>query len=404
MGSKRFSLAALLLSLVGGILAFFAGELILYIGREWPAFVKLGVYFGVGAMLIAAMVLISQALSPQLIGYRWMEQYFKTSLKLYIPTTLLMIGFVGGLFQFLYDMDINHNKIYKDIIIAIDTSGSMDRTDPQGERFKATSYLIDQLEGNRRVALMTFDDTAKLQIDFTEVKTTKQKEALKAEIDGLNLGAEGSTEVKAMINEAYNLISSQANSRSASLIMISDGNPTDDSEKDIAGLVSAYVADQIPISTIGMMYSDPSQEQYLIDIAALTGGQHFSTSNTGMLKNAFEQIKYENELRELVEARIGDKADSTLYAVLRIAFLGAIGLLIALGIGIMFDNRFLAKGLMIGGSIGALIGGASMEVLFKEETTGWLIRGGYWVVFGICLLAFTGVVTFKDSYHGTREV
>ena len=178
MGSKRFSISAVMLSIIGGLLAFLIGEMIIKFGEEWPAYLRAGVYFGIGAMFIGAMILLSQWLSPQLIGYRWKEQYFKTSLKLFIPTTLLMLGLCGGLFQFLYGMNISKEKAYKDIVIAIDTSGSMDQSDPTGERFNATSSLIDNLEGNRRVAFMTFADEPVLQFDFMEATTKQQKEAV----------------------------------------------------------------------------------------------------------------------------------------------------------------------------------------------------------------------------------
>ena len=89
--------------------------------------------------------------------------------------------------------------------------------------------------------------------------------------------------------------------------------------------------------------------------------------------------------------------------VLRVGFLTILAFLMALALGIMFDNRFLAKGLMIGGTLGGLIGGIVVEMLFKQGTTPYMVRLGYWLMFGLCLATFTGLITFKDSYHGTRE-
>ena len=403
MGSKRFSISAVMLSIIGGLLAFLIGEMIIKFGAEWPAYLRAGVYFGIGAMFIGAMILLSQWLSPQLIGYRWKEQYFKTSLKLFIPTTLLMLGLCGGLFQFLYGMNISKEKAYKDIVIAIDTSGSMDQSDPTGERFNATSSLIDNLEGNRRVAFMTFADEPVLQFDFMEATTKQQKEIVKANIDSYQQNNDGLTGVRAMIDEAYSLIEASAGGKGASLIILSDGAPSDDSASDIPGLVSHYVQNNIPIYTIGMMYGDPQAEQYLVDIATLTGGEHYSTSDTTMIAGAFGKIRYAEGKRELMTERSDEKAEEPLYMILRVGFLALLAFLMALALGILFDNRFLAKGLMLGGTLGGLIGGIIVEGLFAQGITPYIVRLGYWLVFGLCLVMFTGLITFKDSYHGTRE-
>lgn len=403
MGSKRFSIVALMFSLIGGVVAFFIGELLLYVGEEWPSYLRMGLYFGVGAMIIGAMLLFSQWISPQLIGYRWKQQYFKTSLKLFIPTTLIMLGLSAGLFQFLYSMNVSKEKRIKDIVIAIDTSGSMRESDRTGERFKATSSLIDNLEGNRRIAFMTFDDVPRLQFDFMEATTKEEKEAVKARIANYQSEDEGQTGVRDMINAAYELIKDDSRNHSASLVMISDGAPSDGSDFDINNLVKSYIQDKIPIYTIGMMYGDNTAEQYLIDIASLTGGQHYSTSDATMISGAFGQIRYEEKERELMTARLDEKSEAVLYMLFRIGLLTILSFLMALALGIMFDNRFLAKGLMIGGVLGGLIGGIIVETLFKQGTTPYIVRLGYWLMLGLCLVAFTGLVTFKDSYHGTRE-
>lgn len=403
MGGKRFSIVALVFSLMGGMLAFFTGELLLYLGEEWPSYLRMAVYFGIGAMIMGAMILLSQWISPQLIGYRWKQQYFKSSLKLFIPTTLIMLGLSAGLFQFLYCMNVSKERRIKDIIIAIDTSGSMNESDRDGERFKATSSLVDNLKGNRRIAFITFDDQPTLQFDFMKATTKEDKEAVKARIASYQNQDEGQTGVRDMMNAAYELIKNTSNNHSASLIMISDGAPSDNSASDIYGLVSRYIQDNIPIYTIGMMYGDNTAEQYLIDIAHLTGGQHYSTSDVTMLSGAFGQIHYEEEEREIVTERSDEKAESVLYMLLRIGALTVLSFLMALALGMMFDNRFLAKGFMIGGTLGGLLGGIIVETLFKQGTTPYIVRLGYWLMLGLCLVAFTGLVTFKDSYHGTRE-
>ncbi len=87
----------------------------------------------------------------------------------------------------------------------------------------------------------------------------------------------------------------------------------------------------------------------------------------------------------------------------------------ALALGIMFDNKYLVKGMLIGaflgGGMGSLLmeillvnGALLMEILLVNGARPFLTRGIYWLLFGLGLMGFTWCVTFKDSYHGTREV
>ena len=75
----------------------------------------------------------------------------------------------------------------------------------------------------------------------------------------------------------------------------------------------------------------------------------------------------------------------------------------ALGLGIMFDNRYLVKGMLIGSFIGGLGGGLVMVLMMAGGTIDLLARLYYWGFIGAALMAFTWCIEFKDSYHGTRE-
>ena len=402
MGTRRFSGVAVLFSIIGAILACAVGEGILSIGQTLPDFLCVGLYFGIGAMCFCIMIFASQRISPELIGYRWKEMYFKTSLKLFVPTTLLMVGMVAGIFQVIYGLEINEPKTIDNIVIAVDRSSSMDATDPESERFKAMSQFIDNLKGDKKVALMTFNENPSLALDFTQVKSKEEKEAFKKQIENLNIKNDGQTGIANVVKEAYNLMQSER--EGASLILISDGAPTDGSDADIPGLVQDYINQNIPIYTIGMMYTDPSSETYLQEIASLTGGTYYSTSDTTMLNEVFGKIQYNEEKGTIITARTGAYAGSALHKVLRIIFLIVLALLIALALGIMFDNKYLVKGMLLGAFVGGLVGSCLAEKLFIDGWLGTLTRLVYWLCMGVSLMSFTWSVTFKDTYHGTRSV
>lgn len=401
MGSKRFSFTAVLFSIIGALIAFGIGELILVVSSEWPSFLRVGLYFGVGAMAVGGLVFTSQKISPKLVGYRWREMYFKTSLKWYIPVTLLMVGAIAGLLQFIYSLDIHEENVIKNIVIAIDNSSSMTGTDPSRERFNAISSLIDNLEGDKSVAILSFSDGPHLEIDFTKVKTKTQKEQLKGQIAALNIEEDGQTGVRLAMDEAFNMLNGAGGK--GSLILVSDGAPTDDSDSDIEGLVQSYVDAKIPVYTIGMMYNNPETIAYLERIAELTDGVCYNTSDTTMLKEVFGKISYNEDKGTMITARSGAYIGSTVYKALRIGFLVIVSLFMALGLGIMFDNKYLVKGMIIGSLLGGLLGSLVLELMMVGGGLDLVARLYFWGIFGAGLLAFTWCVQFKDSYHGTRE-
>lgn len=399
MGTKRFSGLAILFSIIGSGLAYLAGEIIINQGNL-SDYLKVGLYFGLGAMLLTIMVFVSQKISPQLVGYRWKEQYFKTSLKLFIPTTLLMVGISAGLFQVLYGLKINEPSTIQDIVIAIDRSGSMEVTDPEAKRFTAMNGFIDQLKGNKRVALITFNEEANLAIDFTTVSNKKEKENFKVQVANLDIQNDGTTGIQNVIDEAYSQI--EKSGRNASLILISDGEPTDQSDTDIAGLVKEYVNHNIPIYTIGMMNTESLSGNYLQSIAALTGGTYYSISDTAILDEVFGSIQYDAEKGTIISPRTGAYIESRLHQGLRVVFLTIISVLIALALGIMFDNKYLVKGMMIGGFIGGMVASLLAEYFFTRGISAALVRLIYWFFVGIGLMSFTWCITFKNQYHGTK--
>ena len=401
MGSKRFSFQAVLFSIIGAVIAFGVGELVLIFSSEWPSFFRVGLYFGLGAMSIAAMIFSSQKISPQLVGYRWKEMYYKNALKWYVPVTFVMVGIVAGILQFIYSLDLHEESVIKNIVIAIDNSSSMTDTDPNKERFNAISSMIDNLEGDKSVAIISFNDEPKLEIDFTKVKTDEQKAEMKQKIEALNIYEEEPTGVRTAMDMGFNMLNATGNK--GSLILVSDGAPTDDSDIDIEGLVANYVDAKMPVYTIGMMYNNPDTIQYLEKIAELTEGVCYDTSDTTMLKEVYGKISYNEDKGTMITARSGAYVDSMVYKVMRIAFLMIVGLFVALGLGIMFDNKYLVKGMIVGSIVGGLVGSLILEFVMATMELTFLARFYFWGAFGAGLMAFTWCVTFKDSYHGTRE-
>lgn len=68
----------------------------------------------------------------------------------------------------------------------------------------------------------------------------------------------------------------------------------------------------------------------------------------------------------------------------------------------MFDNKYLVKGMMIGGFIGGMVASLLAEYFFTRGISAALVRLIYWFFVGIGLMSFTWCITFKNQYHGTK--
>ena len=151
------------------------------------------------------------------------------------------------------------------------------------------------------------------------------------------------------------------------------------------------------------MYANPTADAYLQDIANLTGGTYYSTSDTTMLNEVFSMIEYNEEKGTIITPRTGAYIDSTLHKILRIVFLMSITILIAIALGIMFDNKYLVKGMVIGALIGGLIGSVLAENMFVGDIWPTIARLIYWIFVGLGMMSFTWCITFKDEYRGIRK-
>lgn len=189
----------------------------------------------------------------------------------------------------------------RDVLLAIDISGSMDQTDFQttdGERIQRLDAVkqvvgdfITERDGDR-VALIVFGSKAYVQAPFTEDLVS-----VRALLDQTEVGMAGPQTV---IGDAIGLAirtfqSSQIDQRL--LILLSDGSDTGSrmAPRNAAGIASS---EGIEILTIGV--GDPEgsgeqrlDEQSLREIASAAGGSYYFANDETALSAIYERI---NEL------------------------------------------------------------------------------------------------------------
>ncbi|MEW6418930.1 MAG: VWA domain-containing protein [Nitrospirota bacterium] len=184
-----------------------------------------------------------------------------------------------------------------DIILLMDSSGSMKKTDPQNYRKPAAKLFISLLVENDRIGIISFGDSAKTLISLTQV-TKKNLEKLFNAVDKITSN-EFTTHIHEAIKKGFNeLKSSQRKNRI--LILMSDGKLTLGSKEkedaafaEMSGLLPELAKSNIRLYSIA--FTEKADVKLLEDIAKETGG-FFKFAKTDkdihvIFASIFEKIK-----------------------------------------------------------------------------------------------------------------
>ena len=392
---RKINMLLLLFSLIGGAIGFALGELILgKLSEGWPRFVVVGLYFGVIALCIGLFCLIAEMIAPRLNGASWRQRYTDLSWKLLVPATLALLFVVGGLVQLIYGLQFGGAKPVKDIVLAIDNSGSMLETDPGNERFTAAKQLINNMESNKRVAVVVFNNTAELLQPFISVKSQSEKNKVSDAIDALE-PTDGGTDFSLALEESMKTIKSKEDAgRGTMVILLSDGFSESNLDKQIAD----FQEQQIAVNTVGLSVVDARGSALLQNIADSTGGSYYDVTEAKGLGLVFQNIYDKIDKQTLLTERTGKLADSTFYTMLRILSLAVIGAALGVALGLVFDNRFLAVSFGAGGIVGGLLAGFILDFgLSGHLLLDGLVRLAAVLVLAAIIGLFTLIVPIRDN-------
>lgn len=359
---RKINWLLVLFSLIGGAVGAVIGELLLnQLEGRLPWIVIIGLYFGILALSVGLFCLIAEMVSPRLNGTSWRQRYVGTSWKLLVPATLVMLLLAGTALEFLYELNVGRAKSVDDIVLMIDNSGSMLETDPDDRRYEAAKALIGQMDSSKQVAVIVFNNESELIQPFVQVRDQDVKNQVYAAIDALE-PTDAGTDIGDALLSSMKQIKGQPSTRGAMAILLSDGV----SEVNTARVLADYRDRGVSVNTIGLGLSSANGNiegvDLLKEIATKTGGKYYDVADASNLSFVFQTI-YDNNLNErtLVTERTGPMKDSTYYMILRIIFVLGLGALIGLSLGMMFDNRHLAKSFTIGGSVSGLLAGLLLE-------------------------------------------
>ncbi|MBW4082350.1 VWA domain-containing protein [Paenibacillus sp. S150] len=354
---RKINLLLLLFSLLGGAAAFVLGELLLD-KRPYglPSIVLVGIYFAIVALGVGLGSLLAEMISPRLNGLSWKQRYLGLSWKL-LPLTLVLLFAVGTVTEFVYELNFGGVRPVKDVVMVIDDSGSMMQSDPGNSRYTAAEALVQRMDEDNQVAVVTFSHDASVVQPLIPLSSADNREKVSSVINSLQT-TEGGTNISGALTEAINVINSDNKSgRGAMVIMLSDGF----SQFDTSTELTEYADRGIAVNTIGLALDDPSGSALLQDIATATGGQYYDVTNAELLGGVFQQIYDRLGDRTLLTVRSDSTADSPYYAGVRILALLLVGTALGVGLGIVFDNRHLARSFGVGGAVSGLFAGLILE-------------------------------------------
>ncbi|MFD0586528.1 VWA domain-containing protein [Paenibacillus sp. GCM10027627] len=387
---RKINMLLLLFSLIGAAVGFAIGEVIIKtLPGEWPSYVDAGLYFGTLALSIGLFSLLAELISPKLNGQSWRQRYADLSWKLLLPATLVLLFVVGGVLQFIYGLDFGGVKKVRDIVLVIDNSGSMSETDPQNERYAAAKGLIAEMDKEKRVAVVTFTDSAEVLMPFVSVGTEAEKAAVYEAIDSI-VPTDGGTNYSAALSLALQVNSEKEYaSRGTMVILLSDGF----SESSIVEQLEQFRNEKIALHTIGLKMGNNQGIALLKDIASSTGGRYYDVSKSDGLSAAFRDIYLTIDNRMLHEKNASAPDEHTVYKWLRVVSYLVIGLAVGVALGLVFDNRFLALSFGSGGIAGGLLAGLIMNAgLTGDALADGLTRLLAALVLAAFIAAFTLIV------------
>jgi Ca-activated chloride channel homolog len=208
------------------------------------------------------------------------------------------------------------------VVLAIDTSLSMEATDVSPTRFQAAKdaakEFVELLPDTINLSLVSFDGSA-----IMRVAPTLDHQAVQDTIDGLELHQQTAIgdAIRASI-AAIDLVPTDAEGTRppGAVVLLSDGDTTVGTPNDVAAEEAREA--EVPVSTIAFgtpngyvevpgagLTNVPVNEEALREIAQTTEGNFFSAATEEELKAVYENIGssvgYEEEDREITAWFVG---------------------------------------------------------------------------------------------------
>lgn len=173
--------------------------------------------------------------------------------------------------------DDDGNQIGMDIVLAIDSSGSMSWNDPSDIRKDAAKQFVESLRDIDRAAIVDFDSSAQ-----TYQTLTSDLDSLYSAINLID--STGGTSLSSGMSEAISNFGISNTDTKKIIIMLTDGRGNYNSS-----YTQTAIQNKITIYTIGLGYD--IDENLLKTIATSTGGKYYHADAADDLNTSFSNIE-----------------------------------------------------------------------------------------------------------------
>ncbi|MFW6021500.1 MAG: VWA domain-containing protein, partial [Guyparkeria sp.] len=163
-----------------------------------------------------------------------------------------------------------------DVVLTIDSSGSMGTEDPDDLRIEAGKRFVDGMNPQARAAVVDFDSGATLLQGLTT-----DRAALKAALDQID--SSGGTSLTAGVSTALNHLLAESNNAGRFIILLTDGEGSWDSS-----LADQAADNDVVIFTVGL--GGGVDDALLQSIASDTGGQYYKADTASDIDPIFQAI------------------------------------------------------------------------------------------------------------------
>jgi Ca-activated chloride channel homolog len=227
----------------------------------------------------------------------------RPSHRRHVPPALFLLGAAGLLLAMagpILNLEVARSNA--SVMLVVDVSGSMQATDVMPSRLEAARgagrTLVDQLPGNARVGLVSFNSSATLASPLTD-----DRGQVRAALDGLQ--ANGGTAIGDGLALAVRQLAPNAQAASSArrapalIVLLTDG--VSNAGSDPLSAADRARSAGIPVATVGIGLRNASvrvrgqevggvDEQTLQAIASTTGGKYYYAEASGQLQQIYSSL------------------------------------------------------------------------------------------------------------------
>ncbi|MCR5322053.1 MAG: VWA domain-containing protein [Lachnospiraceae bacterium] len=187
-----------------------------------------------------------------------------------------------------------------DVVIVVDTSGSMRQTDSERIAVEAAKLFVDMMEtSGSQVGLVSFSDSLGTVLGMTQIESLADKDFIKDSINGLKYA--GDTDIGLALKKAYDIlqINAKNSNNKKAILFLTDGKidlpkgvdrKDADSLNDSLEVLEKAKNDGIPIYSIGLNADGNVDQQLITKLSQETNGRKYVVDSADELPDIFNEI------------------------------------------------------------------------------------------------------------------